>query len=75
MRQEELGRANHAPDAAGSKDPTNVDVFRGAAGGIVNRATLGLMGEADPEVGRCLSPSFRIGRLTVNDPVDLLADP
>jgi tape measure domain-containing protein len=37
-------------DRSGSKDPYNIDYFRGALGGVVNRPTRALLGEAGPEM-------------------------
>ena len=46
---DEYGRIWRFADRSGSKDPFNVDVFRFARGGIVNRPTAGIVGEAGPE--------------------------
>jgi hypothetical protein len=46
---DEYGRTWRFADRSGSKDPMNVDVFKGAAGGIVKRPTMGLIGEAGSE--------------------------
>jgi hypothetical protein len=50
MFTDEYGRTWRFADSSGSKDPFNVDVFRGALGGVVNRPTRALIGESGPEM-------------------------
>jgi len=47
--QDEYGRTWRFADRSGSKDPFNVDVFKGAMGGIFRRPTHALIGESGPE--------------------------
>jgi len=49
MFTDEYGRTWRFADRSGSKDPFNVDVFKGAMGGIFRRPTRALIGEAGPE--------------------------
>ena len=62
---DEYGRTWRFADRSGSKDPMNVDVFKGATGGIVKRATMGLIGEAGPEAVIPLSKAKGFGA-TIN---------
>jgi len=49
MFTDEYGRTWRFADRSGSKDPYNVDVFKGAMGGIFRRPTKALIGESGPE--------------------------
>jgi hypothetical protein len=46
---DEYGRTWRFADRSGSKDPFNVDVFKGAMGGIFRKPTRALIGESGPE--------------------------
>jgi hypothetical protein len=65
-------RVVNSVNRSGSKDPMNVDVFKGAAGGIVKRATMGLIGEAGPEAVIPLSKARGLGHnITVTAPLTI----
>ena len=49
MFTDEYGRTWRFADRSGSKDPLNVDVFKGAMGGILRKPTHALIGESGPE--------------------------
>jgi len=49
MFTDEYGRSWRFADRSGSKDPYNVDVFKGATGGIVHQKILLWVGEEGPE--------------------------
>jgi hypothetical protein len=49
MFTDEYGRTWRFADRSGSKDPYNVDVFKGAMGGIFRRPTKAIIGESGPE--------------------------
>jgi hypothetical protein len=46
---DEYGRTWRFADCSGSRDPYNVDVSKGATGGIVHQRMLSWMGEEGPE--------------------------
>jgi hypothetical protein len=46
---DEYGRTWRFADRSGSKDPYNVDVFKGATGGIAHQKMLSWIGEQGPE--------------------------
>ena len=69
------GRRRFA-DRSGSKDPLNVDVFRGALGGIVRKPTRTIIGEAGPEAVLPLSGNTTsFSATTINITVNANADP
>jgi hypothetical protein len=77
MFSDEYGRTWRFADRSGSKDPYNVDVFRGALGGIVRRPTRALIGESGPEAVLPLSGAGAagLGATTINITVQGNADP
>ena len=78
---DEYGRTWRFADRSGSKDPLNVDVFRGALGGIVRKPTRAIIGKAGPEAvlplsGNTTSFSAKTINITVNantDPREIAA--
>jgi hypothetical protein len=52
-------------DRSGSKDPYNIDYFKGALGGIFTRPTRALIGEAGPEAVIPLSKAAGLGAVNV----------
>jgi hypothetical protein len=77
MFTDEYGRTWRFADRSGSRDPYNVDVFRGALGGIVKRPTRALIGESGPEAILPLSGAGAagLGSTTINITVQGNADP
>jgi len=69
----EYGRTWRFADRSGSKDPLNVDVFRGALGGIVRKPTQAIIGKAGPEALSGNTTSF--SATTINITVNANADP
>ena len=73
---DEYGRTWRFADRSGSKDPLNVDVFRGALGGIVRKPTRTIIGEAGPEAVLPLSGNTTsFSATTTNITVNANADP
>src|SRR6516164_2974569 len=70
---DEYGRTWRFADRSGSKDPLNVDVFRGALGGIVRKPTRAIIGKAGPEALSGNTTSF--SATTINITVNANADP
>jgi hypothetical protein len=76
---DEYGRTWRFADRSGSKDPYNVDVFKGAMGGIFRRPTQALIGESGPEAVVPLegtgAAAAGLGAVTINVNVAGNADP
>ena len=70
MFTDEHGRTWRFADRSGSKDPFNVDVFKGAMGGIFRRPTQALIGESGPEAVLPLhgagAAAAGLGGMTIN---------
>jgi hypothetical protein len=61
MFTDEYGRSWRFADRSGSKDPSNVDVFRGAMGGIFRKATHALIGDSGQKLCcRCQALELRL---------------
>jgi hypothetical protein len=80
MFTDEYGRSWRFADRSGSKDPMNVDVFKGAMGGIFRRPTQTLLAESGPEAvlplsGAGAAVAGGLGGVTNNITVYGNADP